>query len=46
MPRADVPFEILETVNDNVYRVNFLGDFGVSATLNLANLSPYLEDDH
>ena len=46
MPRADGPFEILERANDNAYKVNFLDDYGVSATFNVADLSPYLEDDH
>jgi len=46
MPRADGPFEILERVNDNAYKVDFPGDYGVSATFNVADLSPYLEDDH
>jgi len=46
MPRADGPFEILERVNDNAYKVNLPGDYGVSATFNVADLSLYLEDDH
>ena len=46
MPRADGPFEILERVNDNAYKVNLPGDYRVSATFNVADLSPYLEDDH
>ena len=46
MPRADGPLGILERVNDNVYKANFHGDYGVSATFNVADLSPYLEDDH
>ena len=46
MPRADGPFEVLERVNDNAYKVNLSGDYGVSATFNVADLSPYLEDDH
>jgi len=45
-PRADGPFEILERVNDNAYKVDLPGDYGVSATFNVADLSPYLEDDH
>jgi len=45
-PRADDPFEILEKVNDNAYKVNFPSDYGVSATFNVADLSSYLEDDH
>jgi len=43
---ADGPFEVLERVNDNAYKVNFPGDYGVSATFNVVDLSPYLEDDH
>ena len=46
MPRADGSFEISEGVNGNTYKVIFLGDFGVSSILNVAYLSPYLEDDH
>jgi len=46
MPRTDGPFEILERINDNAYKVNLPGDYGVSATCNVADLSPYLEDDH
>jgi hypothetical protein len=46
MPRADGPFEVLERVNDNAYKVNLPGDYGVSATFNVADLSPFLEDDH
>ena len=37
---------VLERVNDNGYKVNFPKDYGVSATFNVADLSPYLEDDH
>jgi len=33
-------------VNDNVYKFNFPRDYGVSTTFNVADLSPYLEDDH
>jgi len=46
MLRANGPFEILERVNDNAYKVDLPGEYGVSATFNVANLSPYLEDDH
>jgi len=44
-PRIDGPFEILERINDNDYRVQFLRDYGVSITSNVPNLSPYLEDE-
>jgi len=46
MPRADGPFEVLERINDNAYKVNLPGEYGVSATFNVADLSPYLEDDY
>jgi len=46
MPREDGPFEILARANDHSYKVHLSGRFGVSATFNVADLSPYLEDDH
>jgi len=46
MPQADGPFEIIERLNDNAYNVNFAGDYGVSATFNVANLSSYLDEDY
>ena len=46
MPKANGPFKVLERVNENAYKVNLLGDYGVSATFNVVDLSPYLEDDH
>jgi len=32
MPKAEGPFEVLEKVNDNAYKVNLPCNFGVSAT--------------
>ena len=40
------PFEVLERINDNAYKVDLPGDYGVSATFNVADLQPYEEDDH
>jgi len=45
MPRVDGPFEVLERVSYNAYKVNFPRDHGVLATMNVAGLSPYPEDD-
>ena len=45
MPRADGPFEVLERTNNNAYNINLPREYGVSTTFNVANLSPYLEDD-
>ena len=44
MPRADRPFEVLERVNDNAYKVDLPGEYEVSATFNVADLSPYYSD--
>ena len=46
MPRADGLFEVLERINDNAYKVDLPGDYGVSATFNVANLQAYHEDDY
>ena len=46
MPWADGPFEVLERINDNTYRIDLPGDYGVSATFNVADLKAYHEDDH
>ena len=45
MPRPEGPFEVLECINNNVYKLKFPGDYGVSAMFNVADLSPHLEDD-
>ena len=45
MPLVDSPFEVSERINGNAYMVDFLGDYGVSATFNVADLSPYLDDN-
>jgi len=45
MPRAEGPFEVLERINDNVYKVDLPRDYGVSAPFNVADLSPFHPDD-
>ncbi|GJS88715.1 RNA-directed DNA polymerase [Tanacetum coccineum] len=40
-PRADGPFRILKKINDNAYKVELPGHYGVSDTFNVADLSPY-----
>ena len=32
MPKGDKPFRILERINDNAYKLELLGEYGVSAT--------------
>jgi len=44
--RADGPFEVLERINDNAYKVDLLGCYGVSTTFNVADLNPYLDDNY
>ncbi|XP_073107194.1 uncharacterized protein [Elaeis guineensis] len=44
MPRADGPFRVIEKVNDNAYKIELPDDYNVSATFNVRDLSPYLED--
>ena len=46
MPKADNPFEVLGHLNDNAYKVDLLGDYRVSATFNVADLSSYLANDY
>jgi len=45
MPRSDGPFEILEKVGPNAYKVDLPGEYGVSASFNVADLSPYFEEN-
>jgi hypothetical protein len=38
-PRRDRPFQILERINDNAYKVDLPGEYNVSATFNVSNLT-------
>lgn len=40
-PLADDPFKVLQRVGDNAYKIELPGNYGVSATFNVADLSPY-----
>ncbi|KAD5508850.1 hypothetical protein E3N88_16553 [Mikania micrantha] len=44
-PRADGPFRVLQRINDNAYKIDLPGHYKVSATFNVADLSPYVPDD-
>lgn len=44
-PRADGLFKVVKKINDNAYKVELPGDYGVSATFNVSDLSPYQEDE-
>jgi len=43
--RSDGPFEVLEKVGDNAYKLQLPGDMAVSAMFNIGDLSPYVEDN-
>jgi len=38
-PRGDGSFQVLERINDNAYKIDLLGEYGVSATFNVAELT-------
>uniref|UniRef100_A0A2N9HQM2 Integrase catalytic domain-containing protein n=1 Tax=Fagus sylvatica TaxID=28930 RepID=A0A2N9HQM2_FAGSY len=40
-PQGDGPFQILEKINDNAYKVDLPGEYKVSATFNVSDLSPF-----
>jgi hypothetical protein len=39
--RGDGPFQIVERINDNAYKLDLPGEYGVSASFNVADLSPF-----
>lgn len=45
MPRSEGPFEVVERVGPNAYKLKLLGDFGVHATFNVGDLAPFLFED-
>ena len=40
-PRGDGPFQVLERINDNAYKLDLPGEYNVSATFNVSDLSPF-----
>ena len=40
-PRGDGPFQVLERINNNVYRLDLPEEYGVSTTFNISNLIPF-----
>jgi hypothetical protein len=41
LPRGDGPFQVLERINDNAYKLDLPGEYNVSATFNVADLGPF-----
>ena len=40
-PRGDGPFQVLERINDNAYKIYLPGEYNVSATFNVSDLSHF-----
>jgi hypothetical protein len=38
-PRGDGQFQVLERINDNTYKIDLLGEYGVNATFNVTDLT-------
>jgi len=43
-PRGNDPFQVLERINDNAYKIDHPGEHGVSATFNVADLTLFDTD--
>lgn len=43
--RGDGPFQVLECTNDNIYKLDLSGEYGVTSTFNFSNLSPFDASD-
>ena len=41
LPRGDGPFQVLEHINDNTYKLDLPSEYSVSATFNISDLSPF-----
>jgi len=35
MPKGDGPFQVLVKINDNVYKIDLSGEYGISLTFNV-----------
>nr|GEZ27925.1 RNA-directed DNA polymerase [Tanacetum cinerariifolium] len=44
-PRGDGPFKVLKRINDNAYKIELPGQYNVSATFNVGNLTRYVPPD-
>ena len=40
-PRGDGPFQVPVGNNDNAYKLDLLGEYNISATFNVSDLSPF-----
>ena len=42
-PRGNRPFQVLERINDNAYKIDIPGEYGVSSSFNVADLTPFVQ---
>ena len=40
-PRGNGPFQVLEKINDNAYKLDLPGEYNVFATFNVSDLNPF-----
>jgi len=46
LPRGHGPFRVLEKINDNAYNIDLPTSYGVSNSINFADLSPFTSEDN
>ncbi|RDX76440.1 hypothetical protein CR513_43570, partial [Mucuna pruriens] len=44
-PRGDGPFQVLEKINDNAYKIDLPGEYNISASFNVSDLTLFDADD-
>ncbi|CAL1359601.1 unnamed protein product [Linum trigynum] len=45
LPRSEGPFQVISKVGNNAYKIDLPREYGISATFNVSDLAPYLEDN-
>ncbi|KAA3461767.1 reverse transcriptase [Gossypium australe] len=40
-PRGDGPFQVIERINENSYKLDLPGEYNISATFNVSDLTPF-----
>ena len=45
MARENGPYKIVQRVGDNAYKIELPGDINISATFNIRDFTPYIEDE-
>ena len=43
--RVDGPFRVMQRISENAYKIKLPEDYGVLVTFNIADLSPYEEEE-